>query len=268
MGCFLDPAPVARGPAERHAAHASTPSGFGPFIVNWEATAAAVHPVAASRPAPHGRCRDPPAPRRAPVVSRRAAALAHARPRRSTAPFLAIDFAGDAALAFFTVLDSLGTPYDITLHELRIECFFPPTRRRKRRCARWRPPGRRFCGPRGGSSTAPAAPGRLRANGGLGGRPGPWPRGGSSTAPAAPGRLRANGGLGGRPGPWPRGGSSTAPAAPGRLRANGGLGGRPGPWPRGESSTAPAAPGRLRANGGLGGRRSPHLRSTTPRAGS
>jgi hypothetical protein len=28
-------------------------------------------------------------------------------------------------LRFFTTLTTLGTPYDITLHELRIESFFP-----------------------------------------------------------------------------------------------------------------------------------------------
>ena len=26
---------------------------------------------------------------------------------------------------FFSTLTSLGVPYDITLHELRVECFFP-----------------------------------------------------------------------------------------------------------------------------------------------
>ena len=30
-----------------------------------------------------------------------------------------------AHLRFFTTLTTLGTPYDITLHELRIESFFP-----------------------------------------------------------------------------------------------------------------------------------------------
>ena len=43
----------------------------------------------------------------------------------STAPFLAIELRkGDARFSFFTILASLGTPYDITLHELRVECFF------------------------------------------------------------------------------------------------------------------------------------------------
>jgi hypothetical protein len=43
-----------------------------------------------------------------------------------TAPFLAIEMQkGDTHLEFFTTLTTLGTPYDITLHELRIESFFP-----------------------------------------------------------------------------------------------------------------------------------------------
>lgn len=44
----------------------------------------------------------------------------------STEPCLAMEFAKDGArLRFFTTIASLGTPYDITLHELRIESFFP-----------------------------------------------------------------------------------------------------------------------------------------------
>jgi transcriptional regulator with XRE-family HTH domain len=43
-----------------------------------------------------------------------------------TAPFLAIEMQkGATHLKFFTTLTTLGTPYDITLHELRIESFFP-----------------------------------------------------------------------------------------------------------------------------------------------
>jgi hypothetical protein len=57
----------------------------------------------------------------------------------STAPFLAIELRrDDTRFSFFTVLASLGTPYDITLHELRIECFFPadpPTEAALRRLA-------------------------------------------------------------------------------------------------------------------------------------
>jgi transcriptional regulator with XRE-family HTH domain len=43
-----------------------------------------------------------------------------------SAPFLTIEMQkGDTHLKFFTTLTTLGTPYDITLHELRIESFFP-----------------------------------------------------------------------------------------------------------------------------------------------
>jgi len=42
------------------------------------------------------------------------------------APFLTIEMQkGDTHLSFFTTLTTLQTPYDITLHELRIESFFP-----------------------------------------------------------------------------------------------------------------------------------------------
>ena len=44
----------------------------------------------------------------------------------STLPFLAMEFRkSDVRLSFFTTIASLGTPYDVTLHELRIESFFP-----------------------------------------------------------------------------------------------------------------------------------------------
>jgi transcriptional regulator with XRE-family HTH domain len=44
----------------------------------------------------------------------------------STEPFLAMEFRkDDLALSFFTTIASLGTPYDVTLHELRVESFFP-----------------------------------------------------------------------------------------------------------------------------------------------
>ena len=43
-----------------------------------------------------------------------------------TAPFLAMEVRkGDTHLRFFSTLTTLGAPYDITLHELRIENFFP-----------------------------------------------------------------------------------------------------------------------------------------------
>jgi hypothetical protein len=32
---------------------------------------------------------------------------------------------GDISLALFTTIATLGTPRDVTLQEVRIECFFP-----------------------------------------------------------------------------------------------------------------------------------------------
>jgi MmyB-like transcription regulator ligand binding domain len=43
-----------------------------------------------------------------------------------TGPVLAMHFyKGDASLRLFTTIATLGTPQDVTLQELRIECFFP-----------------------------------------------------------------------------------------------------------------------------------------------
>jgi transcriptional regulator with XRE-family HTH domain len=43
-----------------------------------------------------------------------------------SAPFLALALRkGDLALRFFSIIASLGTPQDVTLQELRVECFFP-----------------------------------------------------------------------------------------------------------------------------------------------
>jgi transcriptional regulator with XRE-family HTH domain len=44
----------------------------------------------------------------------------------ATAPFLAFEFRkNDLTLRFFTTLTAFGTPHDVTLQELRIESFFP-----------------------------------------------------------------------------------------------------------------------------------------------
>lgn len=41
-------------------------------------------------------------------------------------PYLAVEFRkGDLTMDFFSTVTTLGTPLDVTLQELRIECFFP-----------------------------------------------------------------------------------------------------------------------------------------------
>ena len=124
---FLDSAAVAElGPpnAMRLMFH---PRAFRPHIVNWEATAASLiqwlHRDALSgfadtetRALLQELLSYPDVPRHWRTLDLEA----------STAPFLPIEFSKDElSLRYFTTLTSLGTPHDITLQELRIECFFP-----------------------------------------------------------------------------------------------------------------------------------------------
>jgi transcriptional regulator with XRE-family HTH domain len=124
---FLDSAAVAElGPpnAMRLMFH---PRAFRPHIVNWEATAASLiqwlHRDALSgfadsetRALLEELLSYPDVPRHWRTLDVEA----------STAPFLPIEFSKDElSLRYFTTLTSLGTPHDITLQELRIECFFP-----------------------------------------------------------------------------------------------------------------------------------------------
>ena len=126
MGLFLDAEAAAElGPpnAMRLICH---PRALRPSIANWEATAAALiqwlhRDLLRSADAGIQLLLDellayPDMPRNWRTLDLDA----------PSAPFLAIDMQkGDTHLKFFTTLTTLGTPYDITLHELRIESFFP-----------------------------------------------------------------------------------------------------------------------------------------------
>jgi len=124
---FLDPTAVAELDPPNAMRLMFHPQAFRPYIVNWEATAASLiqwlhrdaingfsdtetrgllEELLSYPDVPHHwRTRD----LNAPLV-----------------PFLAIHFRKhELDLQFFTTLTSLGTPYDITLQELRIESFFP-----------------------------------------------------------------------------------------------------------------------------------------------
>ena len=127
QAAFLDPKAVAElGPpnAMRLMFH---PSGFRPFIVNWEATAASLiqwlHRDAVSGRGDQETRRLLDELLAYPDVPRQWRSLDL---DASTAPFLPIEFVRDGLrLRYFTTLTSLGTPHDITLQELRIESFFP-----------------------------------------------------------------------------------------------------------------------------------------------
>jgi transcriptional regulator with XRE-family HTH domain len=143
MGCFLDADAVASvGPANamRLSYH---PRGLRPFIANWEATAADfiqwLHRDllrtgdAETRQLLEELLSYPDVPQQWRTLDLDA----------STAPFLAMELRkDDVRFSFFTVLASLGTPYDITLHELRIECFFPADEATEAALRRLATPGR------------------------------------------------------------------------------------------------------------------------------
>ena len=125
IGLFLDPAAAAAAGAPNAIRLSYHPRGLRPFIVNWEATAAAfiqwLHRDLLRTGDAETRClldellAYPDVPRQWRTLDLDA----------STAPFLAMELRrDDVRLSFFTILASLGTPYDITLHELRVESFF------------------------------------------------------------------------------------------------------------------------------------------------
>jgi transcriptional regulator with XRE-family HTH domain len=103
------------------------PHGMRPYIVNWEATAAALIQWlhldlarglgdAETRRLLEELLAYPDVPQKWRTLDVDAA----------PAPFLAVELRkGDLDIRFFSTLTSLGVPYDITLHELRVECFFP-----------------------------------------------------------------------------------------------------------------------------------------------
>jgi transcription regulator MmyB-like protein len=131
MGLFLDADAVAAvgGPpnAMRLFYH---PRGMRPFIVNWEATAAGLiqwlHRDLARGigDAETSRLLEellsyPDVPQKWRTLDLDAAPV----------PFLGVELRrGNTHLTFFSTLTTLGVPYDITLHELRVECFFPADR--------------------------------------------------------------------------------------------------------------------------------------------
>lgn len=126
MGLFLDPETAALlGPPNglRLICH---PGALRPYIVNWEATAAALIQWLHRdllRSADPGLQLLLDELLAYPDVPRNWRTLDLDAP---SAPFLAIEMQkGETHLSFFTTLTTLGTPYDITLHELRIESFFP-----------------------------------------------------------------------------------------------------------------------------------------------
>jgi len=141
FGLFLDRA--ALGPLASNAMHAIChPDGLRRFIVNWEEFAGpliqTLHREASAAPA---------------AAALRDALLAYPgmparwrlpNPDAPVPPVVCMRLKkDDLALAFFSTLTMLATPRDVTLAELRIECFYPadqPTEDAARRLAGAHPP--------------------------------------------------------------------------------------------------------------------------------
>ena len=128
MARFVSPEDVAAVPGRPNAMRLFYhPRGMRPYIVNWEATAAALIQWL-HRDLARGIGDD---------ETRRLLAELLAYPDVpqkwhhldldiAPVPYLAVEMRkGDFHVKFFSTLASLGVPYDITLHELRVECFFP-----------------------------------------------------------------------------------------------------------------------------------------------
>lgn len=103
-----------------------SPDALRPFIANWEDVALyflrGVHAdaIADGTPESAGLLRRLLAFPGVPALSR------VPPPAESRAPVLAIHFEKDGtSLRVFTTIATLGTPQDVTLQEIRVECFFP-----------------------------------------------------------------------------------------------------------------------------------------------
>src|SRR5262245_49083773 len=119
------PAPASGEPVNLAVALVS-PEGLRPFIVNWEEVALYfLRGVQADAIADGTR-------QTAELLTRLLAfpglpALSQSPPPGETrAPVLIIHFrSNETSLRLFTTLATLGTPHDVTLQEIRVECFFP-----------------------------------------------------------------------------------------------------------------------------------------------
>jgi transcriptional regulator with XRE-family HTH domain len=103
-----------------------SPEGLRPFIVNWEEVVlhflrgVQADAIADGTPETAGLLERLLALPGAPGLSRTLP------PDDRQSPVLVIHFRrGETSLRLFTTLATLGTPHDVTLQEIRIECFFP-----------------------------------------------------------------------------------------------------------------------------------------------
>lgn len=125
FGFLLDPAP-ASGPANV-IRMMFDPQGLRPFVTNWEAVAEAlitrIHREAVGGSPHEATVRLLEEVLAFPGVPRR---WQRPSPETPLLPVIPVTFRkGGKTFAFFSTVTTLGTAQDVTLQELRIECFFP-----------------------------------------------------------------------------------------------------------------------------------------------
>jgi transcriptional regulator with XRE-family HTH domain len=142
---FLVGPPPAPAPAEpvNLALALVSPEGLRPFIVNWEEVVlyflrgVQADAAADGTPETAGLLERLLAVPGAPALSRTLV------PDERQAPVLTIHFRrDDTSLRLFTTIATLGTPHDVTLQEIRIECFFPTDDATARAFQGWAAAGR------------------------------------------------------------------------------------------------------------------------------
>jgi transcriptional regulator with XRE-family HTH domain len=103
------------------------PDGLRPFVTNWEEVARTLL-LRSQREALGGRADPATRALLAEVLAYPGvpAGLASAPPTTPLLPVVPVRFShGDQRFDYFSAITTLGTPQDVTVQELRIECFFP-----------------------------------------------------------------------------------------------------------------------------------------------
>jgi transcriptional regulator with XRE-family HTH domain len=103
-----------------------SPNGLRPFIVNWEEVALYLLRGVQADALADGTAETVALLRRLMAYPALPALSQAPLPEEPRAPVLTLHFRkGEISLRFFTTIATLGTAHDVTLQEIRIECFFP-----------------------------------------------------------------------------------------------------------------------------------------------
>ena len=120
------PPPAPGAPPPNLAEALLAPEALRPFIVNWEDTARFFLRGVQADAAADGTAETAELLARLLAYPGLPALYEALTPEDAKAPVLAIDFRkGATSFRLFSTIATLGTPLDVTLQEIRIECFFP-----------------------------------------------------------------------------------------------------------------------------------------------